>query len=294
MSADISIIIPVYNDPDGLQSTVESLLVQSIDRDYEIIIVDNDSTDATGDIAAEYAENEPLVKVGIENEIQGSYAARNRGLELATGSTIVFLDADVTADPGWLTGGMRAMESLDASYMGVKVKVVPVGEPPSVAEQYQMAKGFPVESYIRRDSFAPTCSLFVTRSLIDRVGNFDAGLVSGGDVEFGHRVGEHGFDLCYTDDIVSIHPARETVNELLEKNARVGRGKAQLRQRHPSVMSSVIHPRHFLPTGPKHFEDQLSDEYEWSRAKLSLFYLMNYMFKLRRTAAMLREYYRIS
>jgi glycosyltransferase involved in cell wall biosynthesis len=62
-----SVIIPVYNDPEGLETTVESLLGQSAD-DYEVIIADNGSTDRTRALATEYAARE-RVRCVVEDDI---------------------------------------------------------------------------------------------------------------------------------------------------------------------------------------------------------------------------------
>ena len=100
----VSVVIPVYNDPSGLQDTLESLVAQNFPKDqYEIIVVDNGSTDKTLDVAKMHADKYPqLVKYVIEDNIQSSYAARNKGIIVAKGELISFIDADMTVREEWL------------------------------------------------------------------------------------------------------------------------------------------------------------------------------------------------
>lgn len=75
-SVEISVIIPVYNDAEGLRDTLESLVDQEFDGDYEILPVDNNSADNTGEVIEEFERNYPKLVRGLEeNEIQSSYAA---------------------------------------------------------------------------------------------------------------------------------------------------------------------------------------------------------------------------
>jgi glycosyltransferase involved in cell wall biosynthesis len=86
---DVSVIIPTYNNAAFLSDAIDSILSQSY-RDFEIIVVDDGSTDSTGEILSRYAEK----ILAIRQENQGPAAARNRGIALAHGKYLSFLDAD--------------------------------------------------------------------------------------------------------------------------------------------------------------------------------------------------------
>lgn len=74
----ISVIIPVYNDPAGLQDTLQSLVIQESPGKFEIIVADNGLTDGTVQVAEKYcSRHEGLIKIVVEDNIQSSYAARN-------------------------------------------------------------------------------------------------------------------------------------------------------------------------------------------------------------------------
>ena len=89
---DISIIIPIYNVEKYLTVCIDSLKNQGGLR-MEIILVNDGSTDLSGEIADEYAKKEERIKV-IHQENGGASAARNVGLDIATEEYIAFLDSD--------------------------------------------------------------------------------------------------------------------------------------------------------------------------------------------------------
>ncbi len=98
MQPSVSIIIPVYNDPSGLKETLDCLVAQVFPKDqYEIIVVDNGSTDNTSEIGKKYADQfHDTIRFVLENKVQGSYAARNKGIEVSRGKLLILLDANVT------------------------------------------------------------------------------------------------------------------------------------------------------------------------------------------------------
>ncbi|EMA63365.1 glycosyltransferase AglI [Halorubrum distributum JCM 13561] len=228
-------MIPVYNDPEGISRTIKSILnnTQYSDLD-EIIVVDNNSSDNTGEIIKKFARNTDLVNHASEAEVQTSYAARNTGIERATGDYIVFLDANVTVSESWLIHAVDEMSSAGAQYMGCAVKVVDDSNEQTVFSKYNQHTTFMIEELIKKHGYAPTVCLFVTKELIDDIGQFDEHLISTGDMEFGNRVKECGYKLHYTDRVTICHPARTSFSSLVNRNMRIGRGHCQLQRRHPS------------------------------------------------------------
>ena len=88
----LSVIVPVYNTASYLHKCVSSILSQSLPV-HELILVDDGSVDASGEIAEEYARQHARVKV-IHQKNQGTASARNAGIEAATGEYITFVDSD--------------------------------------------------------------------------------------------------------------------------------------------------------------------------------------------------------
>lgn len=116
----ISVIIPVYNVEPFLTACLDSVLAQT-HRDLEVILINDGSTDASGGICDRYAAEDHRIRV-IHQENGGVSKARNRGLELATGELISFIDSDDTLEPEMYELLVRCMEEYhaDISHCGYK------------------------------------------------------------------------------------------------------------------------------------------------------------------------------
>lgn len=97
---EISVIIPVYNKAQYVAQCLKDILTQDFDN-FEVIVVEDGSTDGSGDICDQMAEGEPRLRV-VHKDNGGVTAARRRGVELAQGRYIVFVDADDELLPGAL------------------------------------------------------------------------------------------------------------------------------------------------------------------------------------------------
>ena len=95
-----SFIVPIYNSESYLSQCLDSILAQSVD-DYEVILVDDGSRDASGAICDEYAQRDSRIKV-IHKKNAGLSAARNDGLDVARGEWVTFVDSDDWLEPDFL------------------------------------------------------------------------------------------------------------------------------------------------------------------------------------------------
>lgn len=95
----VSVIVPVYNSEQELRDCLDSLVEQT-EKDIEIIVIDDGSTDNSPEIEAEYQKKYPNVKVYRNERNLGQSETRNRGIELAEGDYIAFLDSDDYVNPG--------------------------------------------------------------------------------------------------------------------------------------------------------------------------------------------------
>jgi len=116
----ISVIVPVYNAENYLSACLDSILSQTY-QDFEIILIDDGSKDASGQICDAYAGKDPRIQV-VHQENGGVSRARNRGLELATGELISFIDSDDTLEPDMYELLVRVMQehNADISHCGYK------------------------------------------------------------------------------------------------------------------------------------------------------------------------------
>jgi glycosyltransferase involved in cell wall biosynthesis len=289
MGRNVSIVIPVYNDPEGIRETVNTICKQTHDR-YDVILIDNNSNDKTPILINKLTKKYPnIISAKEEIKIQSSYAARNTGIKHASGDVLIFLDADMWVPETWIESMASALEDKRADYLGCNVEVV-ADDQPTFWERYEQSFSFPVETYLENKHFAPTCALAVRRKVFDDVGLFDHRLESGGDKEFGQRVHRAGFKQGYAEDVTAYHPARDSFEALRSKALRIGRGRAQMRRHHSDVgdYHHPLHPVNYLPPSPFRLRQRFSG-LDASLPSLAGFYLLEYGLKLAQAYGTLGE-----
>ncbi|MCF2165518.1 glycosyltransferase [Halobacterium salinarum] len=263
-SLDVSIVIPVYNDPDGIKQTLQSITKHNTPTLTEVRVVDNASTDNTKEVVRNHKPANSVV-LSREVEIQSSYAARNKGIkETNEDHTVVaFLDSDETVGDDWLEKALVEMQTRDIDYLGCNVEITLPED--TLVGRYNARAGFPVEQYLEDQNYAPTCALLVRRKVFEDVGPFDARLISGGDREFGDRVHDAGYEQGYAENATVYHPARTSLESLAKKNFRVGRGFCQKQRYYPERYGKPGIPP--TPSGPSGGDD--GDEPDASLTRLA-------------------------
>lgn len=108
-NSKVSIIIPIYNTSDFLESCLNSVAKQSY-KNLEVILIDDGSTDASGQIADNFAKKDSRFKV-IHQKNQGQSAARNAGLKIASGDYISFVDSDDIIDKNFIAKLLKPFEN---------------------------------------------------------------------------------------------------------------------------------------------------------------------------------------
>jgi glycosyltransferase involved in cell wall biosynthesis len=217
----LSVIIPVYNDNAGLKKLLPTLMQQSYPQNkYEVIVVDNGSYEDVTEVTADFA-----VKLLTENDIQSSYAARNKGIQHARGEVFVFIDSDCRATDNWLYEGIKKMYQTRSDLVGGNV-VFTFSEKKTSAEYYDAIIFLQMNEKIKQ-GFCGGANMFVKRSVFDSIGMFPQNVQSGGDVFFAKNATVSGFKLTYAPKAIVYHPTRRFW-PLIRKMFRVGKGKAQI------------------------------------------------------------------
>ena len=167
---DVSIIVPVLNEERLIAQSVESLLRLDYPEDrYEIIVVDNNSTDRSASIVRRY----PRVRLLHEPE-PGDFAARNRGAAESSGALLAFTDSDTAPAADWLSASVRAMEDPEVD---VVVGYLELGDEEQrlldMMERYEATRGdFVFGSDDPALYYGFTCNQIVRRSAFEDVGPF--------------------------------------------------------------------------------------------------------------------------
>jgi cellulose synthase/poly-beta-1,6-N-acetylglucosamine synthase-like glycosyltransferase len=233
----VSVIVPVRDGFDLLRRCVDALLAQDYPADrFEVIVVDNGSASSPSAVLPEDPRLTVLAEPG-----PGSYRARNLALGVATGEILAFTDADCLPAPDWLRVAVdHLVERPDVDMIGGRVELAyRAGGPRNGPEWFEFNEGFPQDRYVR-NGFAVTANMITRRSVVDRVGPFDAELVSGGDAEWGRRVRDAGGVQSYVARAVVAHPARDTWAELRTKTVRTTGGIVRKTARRPRARMLLL------------------------------------------------------
>ncbi len=212
---DFSVVIPFYNSERYINECIGGLLSQTYPTErYEIIMVDNNSTDASAEIVKQY----PRIKL-MSEEKQGAYAARNTGLKKAKGWIIAFTDPDCIPSNDWLQKMATIME-----HSGVGI-VIGSRKPPlgssllSMLEAYEHEKNnYVFNSKIKEIYFGYCNNMAVRKELLDEVGPF-VERARGSDTIFIRRcVEEYSSDIVrYFPDIWVRHMEIDSITKLYRK-----------------------------------------------------------------------------
>jgi glycosyltransferase involved in cell wall biosynthesis len=235
-----SVVIPTYNRKPILEKCLRALEHQTFDsalvEGYEVVVVDDGSTDGTVAWLRDHAEVLPHVRL-FEQDHRGPAAARNLGVEKATGDTIIFIDSDLVVLAGFLQAhaeglvqGQQAQGSDLIFTYGRVVNTCNFDEPTS--------EPFKVTDYSR--AFFATGNVAIAKHWLVEAGLFDTQFTLYGweDLELGVRLKNLGLTLVKVPDAVGYHwhpPFNlEQVPSLIDKEIQRGRMGVLFYQKHPT------------------------------------------------------------
>ncbi len=230
----ISVVICTYNRASRLAETLEHYQSLEIPAgvEWEIVVVNNRSTDNTSDVIADVARRTTLPLRQVHEPLPGLGAARNRGISESKGSVIAFTDDDIFPAKDWLCQIAAEFER-DPQLAGIGGRVElhnPLDLPITIRtwrERFEMVGTWNLLGGI------PGCNMAFRREVIENVGGFDADfgagapLVSAEDIEFIFRGIRKHQKLVYCPDLLVTHDhGRRTQDQAdaLMKSYLVGRG----------------------------------------------------------------------
>lgn len=178
-----SVIVPFFNEERHIEKCARALLDQDFDPgEYQIIFVDNMSTDRSRDIVRQFSR-----VVLLREERRSSYAARNRGIAAAAGEIIAFTDADCTVASDWLAKIQEALSAADAAIVLGRRYFAPDSSPAAqIFADYENAKMEYVLRGEREYWFGYTNNMAVKAEVCRKLSGF-VGWERSGDTEFVHR-----------------------------------------------------------------------------------------------------------
>ncbi|MDZ7588996.1 MAG: glycosyltransferase family A protein [Parasphingorhabdus sp.] len=221
----ISVIIPHYNDPDGLDRSLDALWAQDYPlEDVEIIVADNRSNIGLEAVIARAGSRARVV----DAPQQGPGPARNAGVAAARANWLAFIDSDCVAAPNWLAVIDRELTAARYDILGGDVGILTANTRLTSIEAYESIYGYQMQDYIERHHYAGTGNLAMPRAIFDAVGPF-RGMEVAEDINWGNRAHAMGLRIGYIADMRIATPARQSFAELRRKWARhIGHEYAKL------------------------------------------------------------------
>lgn len=231
----ISVVVCSCNGERTIRDCFEGLQKLSYSN-FEVIVVDDGSSDSTAAIANEYG-----FRV-ISTENRGLSSARNTGLEAATGEIVAYTDDDARPDPHWLT--YLASTFMSTAHVGVGgPNIAPFGDG-TTAECVANAPGGPTHVLLsdREAEHIPGCNMAFRKSCLKEIGGFDPQFrVAGDDVDVCWRLQERGWTLGFGPAAIVWHHRRNSVRTYWRQQLSYGKAEALLERKWPEKYNTFGH-----------------------------------------------------
>lgn len=232
----ISVVVCTYNGSRTIRECLEGL--QTLDYpNYEVIVVDDGSTDGTKDIASEF----DFCLISTEN--RGLSNARNTGLERSTGEIVAYIDDDTRPDPQWLH--YMAHTFLTTDYVGVGGPNISPPEDGLLAEAVNNAPGNPSHVLLTdiEAEHLPGCNMAFRKSALEAINGFDPQFrIAGDDVDICWRLQQKGGILGFSPAAVVWHHRRNSIKAFLKQQFNYGEAEAMLQHKWPEKYNTFGHP----------------------------------------------------
>ncbi|MBN1978301.1 MAG: glycosyltransferase [Anaerolineae bacterium] len=242
---EYSIVIPAYQAGDMIGHCVRALTMQTVARErYEIIVVDDGSTDETAAIARQVGADQVIVRPH-----RGPAAARNAGIEAAQGTIILFTDSDCEPSPEWIE--RMAAPFADPQVAGTK-GTYRTRQRPLIARLVQLEFEVRYErmASLPRIDFIDTYAAAYRREVLSRSGGFDSVYphTSAEDIDLSFRLSEQGHWLIFVPEAWVWHRHPTSLAAYLYRKFRYGLWRARVYLRHPEKTRGDAHTDPSLKT----------------------------------------------
>jgi GT2 family glycosyltransferase len=232
----ISVVVCSYNGSRTIRECLDGLLRLEYPN-YEVIVVDDGSTDATPAIVREYGFR--LVSMPGN---QGLSSARNAGWQAASGSIVAYIDDDAWPDPHWL--GYLAVTFQNTPHLGVGGPNIPPPDDDLVARCVADSPGGPTHVLVsdREAEHLPGCNMAFRKAALEAVGGFDPQFrAAGDDVDLCWRLQERGGTLGFHPGAMVWHRRRNSVRGYWRQQRGYGRAEALLERKWPERYNGAGH-----------------------------------------------------
>ena len=239
---ELSVVLPSRNGARTIGEQLDALADQRWSGEWELVVVDNGSTDDTRSIVEGYRGRLPSLQVVDADEKAGISYALNCGIAAARGTSIAFCNDDDVLAPGWLAAmgdALREHEAVAGSlehYRLNKGWMIGVrGEPQSVR--------LPEWGFLPYLPFAFGATIGVRRELHDAIGGFDESLVATEDMDYSWRLQRAGAEIHFVPEAVTHYRMRPDIRGLWRQAFTYGVGNVAVYKKHRGLgLEQAPHP----------------------------------------------------
>lgn len=224
---ETSVIIPAYFSSSTILACLDSVMKQRDSKSVEVIVVNSSDDDTEALVTQAYPE-----VIFHQSEVRLSAgSARNKGVQLARGSLLVFVDSDCIVGPQWLQKMIAAHAEHDCGAAGGGVYCGNWQHVTAWAGYFLEFSEFLPGGRVRNVTHIPTCNISYKRDLFERLGGFDPDLYPAEDKELNHRICAGGDKIHFDKTIYVRHFHRTGLIDFLNHQHRIGRMGVRLRKR---------------------------------------------------------------
>ena len=215
----LSVVMPCYNAVSTLGGQLEALAQQQWSQPWELLIVDNGSTDGSQHLARRYAPAIPHFRVIDASARRGQAFARNVGVQAAVGDAVAFCDADDEVAPGWVEAMGNALAH--HGFVACREDTTKLNPPWLTATRRNAQWDGPqIVDFLPAYLHAGGGTLGVQRSLYTLVGGFDEALLCREDTDFCVKLQLAGVPLHFVPEAVIYIRYRSTLRETYHQSRR--------------------------------------------------------------------------
>lgn len=237
MKLQFSLIIPVFNRPNEIDELLGSLMKQTIRKNFEVIIVEDGSTNSSEDIVKKYSKELNLKYFFKENS--GAGASRNFGMQHASGNYFIIFDSDCIIPPNYL---IEVEKALSLNFTDA------FGGADTAHESFtviQKAINYSMTSFLTTggirgskksvDKFQPrSFNLGISKKAFEITEGFND-MKIGEDIDLTFRLWEHNFDTQFIENAFVFHKRRTTFQQFFKQTFAFGKGRPYLNRKFPKT-----------------------------------------------------------
>lgn len=222
---ELSIVLPAHNEEQHLAAQLEAIIAQHCDADWELVVVDNNSTDGTAALVEQFAQVSDRVRLVQAGEQSDKSYAVAEGVASSTADLLVFCDADDVVAPGWLAA---MADGLTRHEVVTGPNELDRLNPGWLADSRGRSGDDAVGSYagifpcIRGNNFG------LHRSVWDSIGPLSQGFYPVEDLEYSHRCWINGIDVVGLPDAVVHYRYRQSPRDLWRQGFKYGVGRVRI------------------------------------------------------------------